>query len=310
MPRFLDLEAKEGSVTRGLRAATSSPGRSRPFGHGTGRGGFVALGGGLTRLVDALIARLPAGSVRLGARAAGISAAPGAGGWEVRLADGEAIRAAAVLVACPAEPAAEALAECDAPLAEELRGLRYASCATVNIAYRKEDVGARLEGLGFFVPRTERLPILACSYVSEKFAGRAPGGVALFRAFLGGATRPQALNAADDVLVRETHESLRRILAIRADPVFAKAYRSPDSMPQFGVGASAAIGSIRDRAASHPGLFLAGSIVGAYGLPDCIRSGEDAADRAVKFLDGVQGVADEEASVPGSSGWVAYQANQ
>jgi protoporphyrinogen/coproporphyrinogen III oxidase len=290
MPRFLDLEAREGSVTRALRNAAASPGRSRPFGHGTGRGGFFALRGGLSRLVDALTERLPEGSLRLGTRVSSIAPSAG-GGFAVSLTGGERIAAHAVVVACSATDAAEALSTLDADLAESLRRLRYASCATVNIAYRAEAVGARLAGYGFFVPRTENLPILACSYVSEKFAGRAPSGTVVFRVFIGGATRPDALEASDPAIIRDVHETLRRILSIGGDPMLAKVYRSPRSMPQFDVGAKALIDAIGERAARHPGLFLAGSVAGAYGLPDCIKSGELSGERA-------------------SAACVAYQANQ
>ena len=309
MPRFLDLEAADGSVTRGLRRAARAHASPRPFGHGTGRGGFVAVEGGLSRIVEALVARLPRGCVHIGARVSGVDASPAGGGWSVRLACGETLPAAAVLFACPAGEAAPALRAQDERLADLLLRLRYASCATVNIAYSRDQVGARLLGFGFFVPRTEQLPILACSYVSEKFEGRAPAGSAVFRAFLGGATRPLALDADDKGLIRQTHDTLRRILAIGGEPVFAKVYRSPRAMPQFEIGARAAIETIQDRAGAHPGLFLAGSVAGAFGLPDCIRSGEAAADRAAAFLAMGQRVA-ELSVVPGSSAWVAYQANQ
>jgi protoporphyrinogen/coproporphyrinogen III oxidase len=309
MPRFLDLEAEHGSVIRGLRQAASMS-RAQPFGHGTGRGGFVSLDGGLSRIVSALTARLPERCVRTGARVERVAATPSTAGWTVRLAGGEELEASAVVFACPAGQASDALRTSDGVLADELAQIRYASCATVNVAYKKESVGARLEGFGFFVPRTERLPILACSYVSEKFADRAPEGVAVFRAFLGGATRPEALDALDDALIRTTHDTLRGILAISGPPLFAKVYRSDGAMPQFDVGARASIATIRERAGAHPGLFLAGSIGGAFGVPDCIRSGEEAAEQALAFLAGAQRETDAGATRPGSSRWVAYQANQ
>ena len=61
---------------------------------------------------------------------------------------------------------------------------------------------------------------------------------------------------------------------------------------------------------AHPGLFLAGSAAGAFGLPDCIRSGEDAAERAAAFLSTGQRAPEPSAGLPRSSAWVAYQANQ
>lgn len=309
MPRFLDLEAEEGSVTAGLRRAARAKARGGPFGHGTGKSGFVALRGGTSRIVEAILARLPDGCVRTGARVEAVAASP-SGGWVLRLADGEALRADAVVFACSGEEAARALRAHDEVLAGELSRLRYASCATVNVAYRKEDVAARLQGFGFFVPRGENAPILACSYVTEKFEGRAPEGSLVFRAFLGGATRPDALDGSDDALIRETHETLSRVLQISGAPVFAKVYRSERAMPQFDVEAKASIASIDRRAGTSPGLFLAGSVAGAFGLPDCIRSGEQSAERAAAFLAYDQRSVALATTVPGSSAWVANQANQ
>jgi oxygen-dependent protoporphyrinogen oxidase len=310
MPRFLDLEAADGSVTRGLRRAVGSKAPHRSFGHGTGRGGFVAVEGGLSRIVDALVARLPGGCVRLGARVAAVGVASATGAWSVRLTTGETFAAGAVLFTCPAEDAALALRAQDGPLADELLRLRYASCATVNIAYRRADVGARLEGNGFFVPRTEGLPILACSYVSEKYEGRAPVGSAVFRAFLGGATNPEALDGDDAALIRRADDTLRRVLTIGGPPILAAVHRSPRSMPQFDVGAREGIVNIQGLTGAHPGLFLAGSAAGAFGLPDCIRSGEDAAERAAAFLSTGQRAPEPSAGLPRSSAWVAYHANQ
>lgn len=310
MPRFLDMEAEHGSVGRGMRRAMGASAPHRSFGHGTGRAGFVSLAGGLSRIVEALLARLPQGCVRTGARVTGVVPNPATGTWSVRLSSGEALRAAAVVLAVPAAEAALAIRAHDAPLSDELDRLRYASCATVNVAYPRACVGARLDGFGFFVPRTERQPILACSYVSEKFEGRAPADTAVFRVFLGGATRPDVLHDTDDGLIRTTHEALRGILSIDREPILAKAYRSPGAMPQFAVGAKASIEWIHVRAESHLGLFLAGSTRGAFGVPDCVRSGEEAATRAVAFLDRPDSIAVPAAGVPGASGWVAYQANQ
>ena len=302
MPNFLDLEERDGSVMRGLRRVAVERRGHRPFGHGTGRGGFVAVASGLSSIVDALISRLPSGAVRTGARVSSVSAEPADGGWSVRLAGGETLPAGAVLFACNGEDAARALFALDASLAGRLRRLRYASCATVNVVYRRADVCSRLDGNGFFVPRGERLPILACSYVSEKFEGRAPAGMAVFRAFLGGAMHPDALDADDAQLARATHESLRRILDVTSDPVLSRVHRSPSAMPQFDVGARELVAAIRQGADAHPGLFLAGSVAGAFGLPDCIRSGEDAAARAAAYLTQRQGAP--------ASAWVAYHANQ
>jgi oxygen-dependent protoporphyrinogen oxidase len=130
------------------------------------------------------------------------------------------------------------------------------------------------------------LPILACSYVSRKFDDRGPADTMVLRAFLGGATNPAVLEHDDDHLVSVAHGTLARLLGIRSedDPVLARVYRFPSSMPQFRPGQASWIAGIRSRAERHPGLFFAGSTLGAFGLADCTQSGEDAASAAVAFL--------------------------
>ena len=69
-------------------------------------------------------------------------------------------------------------------------------------------------------------------------------------------------------------------------------------MPQFNVGFPERRATIERRFADHPGLFIAGSAVGAVGLPDCIRSAEQAAAQAEDFLD-VGNAASHSASLSG-----------
>lgn len=298
MPRFLDLEATHGSVTRGLRDAMKAR-APRPFGHGTGGGGFYALKGGLGTMIDALAARLPAGSTRTGARAVALT--PNAGGWTIALAGGETIAADAVVLACPAFEAATLLNDADPALSGALAGMSYASCATAHLVYHEREVGGgRGPSFGFFVPRTEKVPILACSYVSEKFEGRGPSGAVVLRVFLGGATDPGLLDLDDDGIVKRAHDAIAQVLHLATPPWMARVHRHPRSMPQYDVGSRALLAGIVAAAECHQGLFVAGSVAGAVGIPDCVRVAEEAAGRVAAFLR-------SRASQPG---WVAYQANQ
>ena len=290
MPRFLDLEAKEGSVTRGLASAARARG-PKPFGHSTGGGGFVSVRGGLGRIVEALVARLPEGAVRTSARVETVRTGSATGPLAVGLDGGAMLAADAVVMACPAFEIARLLGE---PFDGALTSLSYASCATVHLAYERRDAAAPLSGFGFFVPRTEGLPVLACSYVSEKFSERAPAGILVVRVFLGGALHPHVLDADDDALASLAHRSLEGVLRLSKAPRLAKVHRHTRAMPQYPVGASSSLArAVRD-VESRDGLFVAGSLAGAVGIPDCVRVAEETAGRLAAYL----------------AGRVAYQANQ
>ena len=87
--------------------------------------------------------------------------------------------------------------------------------------------------------------------------------------------------STDPGIPREAVESdLQRLMGIAAEPLFAVNHRWPDSMPQYNVGHSARVADIEDRLAQIPGLHLAGNAYNGIGIPDCVRSGKNAADAA------------------------------
>ena len=290
LPRFLDMEIREGSVTRALRKAALERSRRAPSGGHGGQVSVLALKGGLGRFVDALASRLPDGTVETRAVVDAAVYDQAAGVWRVRCGDGRELSADALVLACSAAVSAAIVRGLDPELSSTLTELEYASCATVTLAYPLAAIGAHPRSHGFFVPRAEKLPILACSYVSRKFDDRGPADTMVLRAFLGGATNPAVLERDDDHLVSLTHATLARILDLRHEPVLARLHRFPGSMPQYRLGQATWIAGIRARAEQHPGLFFAGSTLGAFGLPDCTQSGEDAASAAFAFLANVKRV--------------------
>jgi protoporphyrinogen/coproporphyrinogen III oxidase len=284
LPRFLDMEMREGSVIRALRKAALEQSRRAASEGRVGQGSFLALKGGLGRFVDELASRLPDGTVETRALVDAIVYDHAAGVWRVRCGEGREWSAEALVLACSATVSAAIVRALDAELSSTLTQLEYASCATVTLAYPLASIDVPLRSNGFFVPRAEKLPILACSYVSRKFEDRGPADTMVLRAFLGGATNPAVLEHDDDHLVSLTHTTLARLLGVRHEPVLARVHRFPGSMPQYRPGQAKWIAGIRSRSQRHPGLFFAGSTLGAFGLPDCTQSGEDAASAAFAFL--------------------------
>ena len=283
LPQFHEMERRHGSVTRAFAAARRD--RRRIEGRHDARSSNVAsLRNGFGRIVETLTARLPVDSVRTRIRIDRIDAPPESDRWRIELADSDPVTADAVILACPAYAMASVLASVDAGLAAELDRVDYAPCATVNLAYRADDIGRMPGSVGFFVARTERRPLLAVSFVSVKFPERAPAGRILLRAFLGGALHPEVEELDEDALARVAHDELVPLLRLRGTPVLARTYRFPRAMPQYEVGFPARLESIAARAEAIPGLVLAGSAVGAVGLPDCIASGERAAEVAAGFV--------------------------
>ena len=278
MPRFLEVERRDRSIILGLRRALARaplPGTS-----GARWSLFVTFAGGMEELVSTLAARLPPGAAVLKQR---VSALAREGErWRVRTAEGGAFDAERVIVATEAHATARLVRYLDPSLANLLGEIPYSSAATISLGYRRADVPHPLDGFGFVVPRSEGKALLAGTFSSVKYPGRAPAGHVLLRCFLGGMLNAAVLSEDDGALVTRARAELREALGITAEPVLTRLHRWPASMPQYRVGHLARAEAIEQAAAALPGLALAGAAYRGVGIADCVRSGEAAAERVVQ----------------------------
>jgi oxygen-dependent protoporphyrinogen oxidase len=277
MPRFVEIERRHRSLIVGLRrglAQAPQPGTS-----GARWSLFVSFADGMQTLVTTLAERLPDSAVVLGQRVASLQR-EGAR-WRLTTADGVQFDADRVIVAAEAHASARLLRYVDPVLATLLGDIEYAGAATVSLGFRRADVPHPLDAFGFVVPRSEGKAILAATFSSVKYSGRAPAGHVLIRSFLGGALNPGVLGEDDASLVARTRRELHEALGVSAEPVLVRAARWPASMPQYRVGHLARVETIERRVATLPGLLLAGAAYRGVGIADCVRAGEAAAAAAL-----------------------------
>ena len=271
LPRFLDMERDH----RSLILAMMRQGRSQKIGTSGARYSlFLSFDRGMQVLVDAL-ARMDA-DIRLRTRVTTLKF--DGQRWAITTDKGEQLNADAVCLALPAYVAAELLHDTHERLAEKLRQIKYASTATLNFAYRRSAIRHPLNGFGFVVPFIERRALLACTFSGVKFSGRAPEGHVLLRAFAGGALQPEIFALDEGDLRVRVETSLRELLGITADPLFVEVAKWEESMPQYEVGHLDRVNEIEKLTSEIPGLTLAGNAYRGAGIPDCIRSGEAAAE--------------------------------
>jgi oxygen-dependent protoporphyrinogen oxidase len=288
LPRLYDLEQKYGSVTRGLMAEAQKSGNNGSAEEGEGGpryGLFATLDGGMSVLIDAFIKALPLNTVRTQAYAVRIEPSKQEGKrWDVVLFDGTVFSCDAVIVATPACRAADVLQGLSSEAADKLRTIQHASSIVVNCMFYRDDVPHPLDGFGFVVPRSEKRSIIACSFSSNKFPGRAPKDKVLMRVFFGGALQPEVYDFADEHLQCLLWEDLHNYMGIKALPVFTMVTRHPLSMPQYHVGHADRVGFIQGKLSQHPGVELAGNAYQGVGIPDCILSGQAAAKKVVALI--------------------------
>jgi oxygen-dependent protoporphyrinogen oxidase len=160
----------------------------------------------------------------------------------------------------------------------------YASTATVALGYRREQIDHPMRGSGFVVPRVERSPLLAATWVTSKWPQRAPDGHVLLRAFLGGGRDPRRLDQSDDELSALAREGLAEVMRISGEPIFSRLYRWTRQSPQYEVGHLERLAAIEHHLSRFPGLFVTGSGFRSIGIPDCVADGRETAARAAAFV--------------------------
>jgi oxygen-dependent protoporphyrinogen oxidase len=276
MPRFLEMERQRRSVIWAMWRQQRRAPAAAPAASGARWSLFVSVDDGMQSLVDALAERLPQGAVRLCASVTAVERMQES--WTLACADGQPIVADALVLATPAHQSARFVAGIDAALADELRGIPYTSSATVSLAYRQSQIPRAVDGFGFVVPLVEARSIVACTYSSVKYPGRAPDGHVLMRAFVGGVLQQNLFEQDDVTMAQSVRRELRELLDITTPPLLTRIHRHPQAMPQYRVGHLDRMARIGTRLAQLPGLALAGNAYGGVGLPDCIHSGELAAE--------------------------------
>jgi oxygen-dependent protoporphyrinogen oxidase len=271
-PRLVETERTQGSLIAAFSRAAPSP--------ATADGAFRSLPGGLSEMVRTLAARLPPEALRFSTPARRVLVAPP----RVETAAGDSLSARAVIITAPAYVAADLLHDQDGDIARMCQDVRYASTATIALAFPRSAVKHPLNGSGFVVPRTERTGILAASWLSSKWPHRAPDDRVLMRAFFGGARDEHALDQSDTRLEEVALSALRPLLGISGDPLLSRVYRFDRASPQHEVGHLARIEALDRRLAETPGLFMTGSGLRGVGIPDCVADARATAKKAYEWL--------------------------
>jgi oxygen-dependent protoporphyrinogen oxidase len=271
-PRLAETERTQGS----LLAAFS---RSAPSA-ASADGAFRSLPGGLSEMVRALAARLSPAALRFSSPARRVLVAPP----RVETEAGESLSTRAVIVAAPAYVAADLLRDQDGDIARMCQDVRYASTATIALAFPRSAVKHPLNGSGFVVPRTERTGILAASWLSSKWPHRAPDDRVLMRAFVGGARDAGALDQSDAQLEDVALAALRPLLGISGDPLLSRVYRFDQASAQHEVGHLARIEALDRLLGQTPGLFMTGSGLRGVGIPDCVADARATAKKVSEWL--------------------------
>jgi len=283
-PRFIDLEREYRSLIWGMRQ------RKRQFANIRARYTmFITLRDGMEGMVSALEQALPGGIISLGGEVVEVEKINGESSKKPRYrlrirGKKKEMEADAVVLATPAFVTARLLQGIAGDIAHQLNTIPYVSTATVNLAYERSQIGHPLDGYGFVVPRLEGRRIMAATFSSVKFPGRAPQGKALLRCFVGGAKNEELVSWGDDKLAAAVTADIAEILSITGEPQHVRIFRWEKAMPQYTVGHEEKLFRIEQGLSKLPGLYLTGSAYRGIGISDCVHQGELTAEQALEYI--------------------------
>jgi oxygen-dependent protoporphyrinogen oxidase len=288
MARFVEMERKEGSL---IAAAAASKNQNEhrnnrlAFADQTASGArydlFRAPKNGMGDLVRWMVDDLDRVTVRTGQTVQRLE--PRNARWQLKVDVSEqAEDFDGVILATPARHAGGLLGSFDAKLGKELSSIQAASCAVVVLGFDQQQFVRQFSGYGIVVPSYLNRNLIAASFSSNKFAGRAPEGKVLLRCFIGGAMQEERVDWADDVLVDSAVGELNDWLTIDGRPELTSVYRWRTTMPQYHVGHLDRVAAIRQRLSGHRGLEIAGNSYQGVGIPVCLSGGMRAAESVLQ----------------------------
>jgi len=278
-PEFLKMEQDWGSLTKGEKKRVAQANGSCDA-SGARYGQFVSFKHGMQTLIDALESRLRSSGV-LVVQDQVRSLQRDGSQWQVVLGN-QAIRADGVVLGVPASTAATIVSTVSPNLSAELKMIECAGAAVVSLGFDQQDISHSLRAAGMIIPKVAGKRILAASFSSSKFPGRAPSNAVLIRTFIGGALDMGIASLPDEEVVKEVLVDLRTTIGLHGNPSIVQVDRWHRSMPQYNIGHVERIKKIRRAEAQLQSFGLAGSAYEGVGIPQVIQSGQIAAANAIK----------------------------
>ncbi len=285
-PRLLEMEQKYGSLMKGFIAArrkveemrrkypTKPDDKPRTF--------FTSFLNGMQQLTDRMADVAGREHMQTGKTVTALHRSKD-GTWNVRLSDGSIIDGDAVIMATESWAAEPLVRPQDEAIADALAGIPASSSATISVAFNESEVGFDLNAFGVLCPLVEGRALMAATYSSTKWPGRAPAGKVLLRGFVGGPHNQGILKRSDEELVGIVMDEFRNILGLNpyAKPLFSRIFRWHLGMPQYTLGHLDRVALIEDHCAKIAGLAIAGGSYRGVGVPNCIESGERAVSKVL-----------------------------
>lgn len=295
MAQFQNMEREDGSLWAAtMRRRREGIDTTERNSAGARYEQFRSFPGGIQELLDALAASLPTGSIHTSRSVTGLqfSSTPQPHELNGQFRNGKQSSRRwmmkgcedlgwfdRIIVAVPAAATARLIADVAPDAARLVATIEAASSAVVALGVKQSDIARPIDIAGFVVPEIEKRRILAASFTSDKFAGRAPEGQKLIRVFFGGCLQPEMLQHSDDQLVEIAREELADLIGLGGTPTLVRVIRWKEAMPQYHVGHNDRVAEMETILKTVPGLSVIGNSFRGVGIAPTVASARAAAQQ-------------------------------
>jgi protoporphyrinogen/coproporphyrinogen III oxidase len=276
-PKLVALEKKYGSVTLGVIHRRKEGGKmpgSRLF----------SWSGGISTLPKAMSRRLGA-AVRMGVTVRKISRRPdGFRGFRIDAGDVGAFNAKVVVMATQPHVAAQLIAEIDPDGANAAAQIYAPPLAVVFLGFPRENVAHPLDGLGFLTSEAENRNVLGSQFCSTMFTNRAPQGHVAVSAYIGGARSPDLARLPAPDLVDLARREFRDLVGAVGDPTVSRVRHWTLGLPQYAVGHTHLVETLRNTPNRQAGLFMTGNYIAGPSVATCLEVAKETALAAHGYM--------------------------
>jgi oxygen-dependent protoporphyrinogen oxidase len=284
-PTLEEWEREYGSVLRGAMKSRSSRPKEK---NSSGAPSLCSFRRGNSTLSTAIADSLGE-KVFTGARVEALRPCDSGGALQVQFTRNgrqDSLAANSVVIATPATVAARLVEAVASGLVRTLAGIAYAPVAVVGLGYYQKQIGQSIDGFGVLIPRAEKIRTLGIIWNSSLFPGRAGEGRVAITGIIGGATDPAIVQESDDTIASAVQIDCNDVLDITGAPIVSCVWKHPNALPQYNLGHSHAVKTIRDSQRAIPGLFFTGNYLSGPSIGKCVEDGCAAAESVVAYLQG------------------------
>lgn len=243
---------------------------------------FGAVRDGYRVLLDAL-ATASGAEIRLGAIVRALDRT--AGGWRLVVGPttaSELLDVDAVLFAVPAPALGRLLARVAPGASGAAAEIELASSVVVALAYRAQDATTLPPTSGALIAAGEPLSVKAVTHSTNKWAHLDADGLVRLRASLGRFGEAATLQVDDAELVARVRADLAVLTGVTAAPVAVHVQRWGGGLPQYGIGHLGRVRTMEE--GLPPRLTVAGAAMHGVGVPACVATARNAAERLAAVL--------------------------